>query len=167
MKIKNVTLLAVIDVPNNRVLMTRRLRGMKGFSNSADGHARDLYNLPGGKKGEDESFIDAAVRETIEETGVTPINPKLCGQLQFVWTDVTLVCQVFKTFDWKGDIDCKPGGECTAHWIDLDKLPYDNMWADDRTWFPDMMNDKFFHYDVIVADEKSVKMVPLPTDGVI
>jgi 8-oxo-dGTP pyrophosphatase MutT (NUDIX family) len=166
MQIKQTTLLAVIDRQNNKVLMIKKLRGMKGFSNAADGMAKDLYNLPGGKVQPDESFFDSAVRETIEETGITPIDAKLCGQLQFVWPDLTLINQVFKTDKYSGDMNCATD-ECSAHWIDLDNLPYENMWGDDRTWFPDMMADKFFHYKAIMSNsEREVVMIPLPIEDI-
>jgi len=167
MQTKNVTLLAVIDEKNNRVLMIRKLRGMKGFSDAADGMAKDLFNLPGGKCMPDESFYDCAIRETIEETGITPIGAKVVGQLQFVWSDLTIVSPVFKTTQWSGKILCGDNNdECTVHWVDLDKIPYDNMWDDDKTWFPEMLNGKFFHYKVEVTDEKNTALTPLPIEEV-
>lgn len=165
MQIKNTTLLAVIDKKNNRVLMIRKLKGMKNFSDNANGLGKDLYNLPGGKLLDGESFLGCAVRETVEETGITPIDPKLVGQLQFVFPDLTIVNQVFKTEEWSGEITCV-GEECLTEWVGLDKIPYDNMWADDRTWFPEMMAGKFFHYKVLIGSESNVEMIPLPTEEV-
>ncbi|GHS98370.1 hypothetical protein FACS189421_06840 [Bacteroidia bacterium] len=165
MTTKQTTLLAVIDRPNNRVLMIKKLRGMKNFSSSADGSAKDLYNLPGGKLSACESFYDSAIRETIEETGITPIGAKLAGQLQFVWPDLVLINQVFITDKWSGEIKNNTD-ECVAEWVDLDHLPYDRMWDNDKTWFPEMLAGKFFHYRVEVNNEKSVVMIPLPIEDV-
>lgn len=165
MNIKKTTLLAVMDDANGKVLMIRKLRGMKGFSDAADGMSKDLFNLPGGKVAPGESFLGCAVRETAEETGITPIDAKLVGQLQFVWPDLTIVNQVFKTNKWSG-VACDGGDECTTHWVDVNNLPYENMWADDTTWFPDMLAGKFFHYKVVVENDRSVVVSPLPIEDV-
>ncbi len=41
------------------------------------------YALPGGHIEAGESIVDAVVREIKEETGLTVLNPKLCGVKQF------------------------------------------------------------------------------------
>ena len=41
------------------------------------------YTLPGGHIEIGESIVDAVVREMKEETGLTILNPKLCGVKQF------------------------------------------------------------------------------------
>ena len=41
------------------------------------------YTLPGGHIEIGESIVDAIVREIKEETGLTILNPKLCGVKQF------------------------------------------------------------------------------------
>jgi 8-oxo-dGTP pyrophosphatase MutT (NUDIX family) len=145
--------------------MIKKLRGMKGFSDAADVMAKDLYNLPGGKVLPGESFFDCALREIIEETGINPVAPQRAGQLQFEWPDLTIVCQVFKTEKWSGEISCD-NDECIAQWVDLDKIPYDNMWADDLTWFPEILAGKIFHYKVLVTDERTIEMVPQPIEEI-
>lgn len=162
---KNTTLCAIIDKENNRILMIKKLRGMQGFSDKVNGTGKDLYNFPGGKCVENESFYDCARRETMEETGITPIGHKLVGQLQFEWPDFMIINQVFIAERWSGNIVCD-NEECTAEWIDMDKIPYDNMWDDDKVWIKKMLTGKKFHYKVIVIDEKTTKMIPLPVKNI-
>ncbi len=149
-----------MDKKNNRILMIKKLRGMRDFSEKINGSGKDLYNFPGGKCVENESFYDCAKRETKEETGITPIGHTLVGQLQFEWSDFMIINQVFITDKWSGGIVCDDE-ECTAEWVDMDKIPYDNMWADDKVWIKKMLAGKKFHYKVIVIDEKTTKMIPL------
>ncbi|MGI5845925.1 MAG: NUDIX domain-containing protein, partial [Alphaproteobacteria bacterium] len=110
---KYTTLCAIIDKNNNRILMIKKLRGMKGFSDKIDGSGKDLYNFPGGKCLQNESFFTCAEREAIEETGIKPIKHKLIGQLQFNWPGFTIINQVFTTEKWSGEIICK-NNECFA-----------------------------------------------------
>ena len=165
MKIKHTTLSVVIDKANNRILMIKKLRGMQGFSDKVNGTGKDLYNFPGGKCLENESFLDCAKRETIEETGITPIGHKLVGQLQFEWPDLMIICPVFITEKWSGGIVCD-GDECTAEWVDIDKIPYDNMWDDDRVWVKEMLAGKKFHYKVLTLNENKTEMVSLPIEEI-
>ena len=41
------------------------------------------YTLPGGHVEPGESFVDAVIREILEETGYTVIRPRLAGVKQF------------------------------------------------------------------------------------
>ncbi len=34
--------------------------------------------------------------------------------------------------------------EATPHWTPVDRIPYDRMWADDRTWLPLLLDGKRF-----------------------
>ena len=165
MILKHTTLCAVIDRPGRKILMIKRHRGLNSISAAADGMGKDIFNLPGGKRDPGESFLECAVRESAEETGITPIAPVLCGQLQFEFADAIIINQVFKTEEWSGEL-APPNDECTALWMDMNSIPYDKMWADDKTWFPEMLAGKFFHYKVVVSDITSTIVSSLPLEEV-
>jgi 8-oxo-dGTP pyrophosphatase MutT (NUDIX family) len=74
------------------------------------------WGLPGGKCEEHETEIEAAVRETFEETGLKIWNLKevyrgLCGKDE----GVTFIC------DWEGEPAVQPG-EPECKWVTSDTL---------------------------------------------
>ncbi|MDR1207503.1 MAG: 8-oxo-dGTP diphosphatase [Rickettsiales bacterium] len=159
MRYKNVTIVCIFD--DDKVLMIKKLRAMRGFSDSVDGHGKDKFNFPGGKceinptTGAVECFLDCACREPQEETGITPINPELVGQLQFVWPDFVLICQVFRADKFKGDlISCSDESE--NDWVPVDKIPYDNMWPSDKIWVPYVIERRPFHIKVWGPDDNPI-----------
>lgn len=43
-------------------------------------------------------------------------------------------------------------------WFDLDSIPFDKMWADDRLWFPLLLKDaKFSGYFVFEGHENILR----------
>ncbi|MDR2685425.1 MAG: 8-oxo-dGTP diphosphatase [Rickettsiales bacterium] len=153
MDIKNTTICAVIDEAKQQILMVQRKRGMKGFSKSVDGKAKGFFNLPGGKCNQAESFLDCAIRETREETGIIPLNPRFIGQLNFLWPDLIIVNRVFIANHWAGGIGCNID-ECIADWCDISKIPFDQMWPCDKIWIPEMLAGRAFHFDI--KDDKAI-----------
>ena len=166
MRYKNVTIVCIFDGP--RVLMIRKLRGMRGFSDTIDGHGKDLFNFPGGKcevnaaTGAVESFAECAVREPREETGITPIDPTLVGQLQFVWPDYVLVCQVFRADKFTGELIAR-SEESENKWVPADAIPYDNMWPSDKIWVPHVIARQPFHL-AVTGPQDNPEIKPLPLD---
>ena len=152
MQYKNTTIVCIFD--RNKVLMIRKATGMKNFSAAVDGHGKGLYNFPGGKceinseTGLVESFISCAVRETTDETRITPVNPVLLGQLQFVWPDLVVVNQVFVVDRYTGTLKLKTEESKENLWVPIDKIPYDYMWPSDRIWVPHVIARQPFHIKV-------------------
>lgn len=112
-------------VKEGRVLLIHKKRGL----------GAGKVNAPGGRIEPGETPLQAAVRETQEEVGVTPVHLEERAVLRFAFTDgYGLMCHVFVAGDATG-VACETG-EAVPFWSPLDEIPYGRMWADDRVWLP-------------------------------
>lgn len=60
---------------------------------------------------------------------------------------------LFKAYNYEGEVT--ESEEMTPKWFNLDKIPFDQMWKDDRLWFPSMLEDKnFYGYFLFEGHEK-------------
>jgi 8-oxo-dGTP diphosphatase len=109
----------------DRLLLIRKKRGL----------GAGKINGPGGRIDPGENAEQAAVRETEEEIGVTPLGIRRSGELSFQFRDgYSLHCTVFLTDRHRGEP--VETGEALPFWCPTDRVPFDQMWADDRLWFP-------------------------------
>jgi 8-oxo-dGTP diphosphatase len=107
------------------VLLIRKKRGL----------GAGKINGPGGKIDPGETPAQCAVREGIEELGVRAENPVELGLLRFQFTDgLGILCHVFRADAFDGEP--VETDEAIPLWTRLDAIPFDEMWADDRVWFP-------------------------------
>ena len=120
------TLLFVIR--GGQILLIRKKRGL----------GAGKINGPGGRLDPGETPVEAAIREVQEELCVTPTGVSYCGELRFQFLDgLSLHGYVFKATDCDGDP--QETEEAKPLWTPIDSIPYDEMWADDRLWFPLML----------------------------
>ena len=92
------TLLFVIR--GGQALLIRKLRGL----------GAGKINAPGGRTEPGETLVETAIRETREEVGVTPIAPRLRGELRFQFVDgYRLQCHVFSADDCEGEARANRG----------------------------------------------------------
>jgi 8-oxo-dGTP diphosphatase len=138
MKKRIVACLSILEnVNTNEVLMIKHNRGVnKGF-----------LNFPGGKVDEGESISDANIRETIEETGLTPINAKKIGLLDF--PTMNFEVHVFYTNEFSGEL-LSDSEEVNVFWQSKENIPLDKMRDADRIWVPkafdkEDVNFRFFY----------------------
>jgi 8-oxo-dGTP diphosphatase len=100
-------------------------------------------NGPGGRLEPGETPLAAAVRETQEEVGVTPDGLCEAGVLSFQFCDgYSLHCTVFRADGLTGQL--RETDEALPFWAPLTAIPYDGMWADDRLWFPYLLEGRPF-----------------------
>ncbi|MDD4737047.1 MAG: 8-oxo-dGTP diphosphatase [Kiritimatiellae bacterium] len=117
------TLLFVLR--DNQILLIHKKRGL--------GHGK--INGPGGRLEPGETPRQAAIREVIEEVGITPLNVSPSGELLFQFCDgYSLHGYVFTATDFQGELIVTD--EACPEWFELDQIPSDRMWPDDRFWMP-------------------------------
>ncbi|MBI2361915.1 MAG: NUDIX domain-containing protein, partial [Elusimicrobia bacterium] len=90
----------------------------------------------------------AAVRETREETGVTPLDPREVGLLEFRFAEGSAcwdnACRIFLAKAHAGELGPE-NDECAPAWVPLGAIPYAQMWEDDRSWLPSLLLGRPFH----------------------
>lgn len=125
------------------LLLIRKKRGL----------GAGLINGPGGKIDPGETPEMAAVREVIEEVGVTPTAPRWVGRLRFQFVDgLRLQVEVFRSATFTGTPVESP--EALPFWCPRDALPFDEMWADDRVWMPPMLAGHQIHLDAVFDGQR-------------
>jgi 8-oxo-dGTP diphosphatase len=107
------------------------------------GFGAGKINGPGGKVDPGETPLAAALRETFEELGITVRDAAQHGELHFQFRDgYSLHCAVFLAHDFTGEP--RETEEAVPVWTPLDRIPYDEMWADDRYWLPLLLRGAHF-----------------------
>jgi 8-oxo-dGTP diphosphatase len=115
----------VFVVRDGRVLLIRKKRGL----------GAGKINGPGGRCEPGESALDCAVREVQEELCVRPTGLVFRGENLFQFVDgYSIHVHVFTAAGCEGEPQETP--EAVPMWVDLDAIPYAEMWEDDRLWLP-------------------------------
>jgi len=125
------TLLFVIR--DGQILLIRKKKGL----------GAGKINGPGGRIDNGETPRQGAIREIGEELCVRPVDVRPGGQLSFQFVDgLSLHVHVFTATGCQGTP--QETDEAEPLWVPLDRLPYDQMWADDAHWIPLMLQGKRF-----------------------
>ena len=126
---------------DGQVLLIEKKRGLGGGK----------VNGPGGKVEDGETPYGAALRETEEEVGLIPVQPKRVAELSFVFTNgYSLRCDVFLAHSYRGRL--VETAEAKPFWSPLDAVPFHRMWQDDALWLPRVLNGDHL-YGLFVFDE--------------
>lgn len=113
------------------------------------------FNAPGGHIEEAETSAEAAIRETKEETGLDIHDPEFRGTLYFQFRGgIREIGYVFFSYGAEGEL--RESDETRPFWIDKDKIPYENMWEDDRLWLPGALEGRRFNGYFIFDDRGMV-----------
>ena len=123
----------IFVIKDGQVLLIRKKRGL----------GAGKINGPGGRIDPGETPAQCAVREAQEELHITPLNISFCGELLFQFADgFKLHGYVFRAPEFEGEPT--ETDEALPIWTPLEKIPYHEMWADDRYWIPYMLDGRRF-----------------------
>lgn len=108
------------------------------------GFGAGRWNGFGGKVAPGETLLDAARREVKEEAGVEVDALKPVGVIEFVFqgSPDVLEVHIFRAEHFRGEPT--ESEEMRPQWFSTDAIPFDEMWPDDRYWFPLFLSGKKF-----------------------
>jgi len=117
------------------------------------GLGRGLINAPGGRVEKDETYTEAAIRETKEEVNLEISELHSAGILYFQFLDgYSMTVEVFTTTIFQGKL--LETREAKPFWCSIDAIPFDKMWKDDPLWIPLMLQGIPFKGYFIFDDQE-------------
>ena len=120
------------DKETGKVLVQDRVKSWKGLS------------FPGGHVEENESFVDSAIREVKEETGLDVFNLKSCNVIHWLNNKNydRYIVFLYKTTDYTGEL-IPETEEGKNLWIDIEELKKLPSTNDFDKYLPMFLDDKY------------------------
>lgn len=110
------------------------------------------YTLPGGHIETGESIVHAVIREMKEETGLTILNPRLCGVKQFPIEDGRYLVFLFRADQYEGELISSEEGQ--MQWIRKDELSGVGLVSDFYELLEVMLKDELNEFQYIIEDDQ-------------
>lgn len=124
----------VLPMQSDRILLAMKKRG----------HGEGCWNGMGGKVDPGETIEQGAVREVKEEVGIEVTSLEKRAELIFDELHrgkrERIRVHVFVATSWSGEPH--ETEEMAPRWFDVTGIPYDEMWADDIHWLPQVLEGK-------------------------
>ena len=127
----------------NKILLAMKKRGF----------GEGKYNGVGGKIEGGETPDDAMIRETKEEILVTPTKYEKVGIIEFdefyKGQKEKVMFHLYVASEWQGEPT--ESDEMKPEWFDIQSIPYDKMFPDDKYWLPLILEGRkikaYFDFD--------------------
>ena len=131
----------VEDRATGRVLVQQRVKSWTGLS------------FPGGHVEAGESFVDSAIREVKEDTGLDIRNLKSCGVIHWANKDSLdrYIVYLYKTSDFSGEL-LSETEEGKVFWIAPDELKAQNLSNNFGNYLPMFLEDKYNEFYCFYRD---------------
>lgn len=110
------------------------------------------YTLPGGHIEAGESIVDAVVREMREETGLTVLNPRLCGVKQFPTEEGRYIVFLFCADQFEGEVVSSEEGE--MHWVEKEELYHVPLVSDFDQLLQVMLDDGLNEFQYVIENDE-------------
>lgn len=134
------TVLCLIHRENQYLLQDRVKDDWRGFT------------LPGGHIEKEESIVDAVIREMREETGLTIIDPRLCGVKQFPIDAGRYIVFLFRADKFIGEVISSEEGN--MHWVNKEELKNLNLVDDFDQLLQVILDDNLNEFQYVIEDKE-------------
>lgn len=132
------TVLCLLEKENKFLLQNRVKDDWRGFA------------MPGGHIEVGESIVDAVVREMQEETGLTILNPQLCGVKQFPIEHGRYMVFLFYATEFEGELISSDEGE--MHWVDKKDIPSLDAVDDLQEMLDVMLKENLTEFQYVIEE---------------
>jgi len=115
------------------------------------------WNGVGGKLNQDETLIDALLRETKEEINVDLLEFKEVGKIDFKFPDNPQwrnESHIFIATKWANEP--QESEEMSPKWFTYNKIPYSKMWGTDKDWIPMVLTGNKINGNVVFDKNNKV-----------